>query len=76
MESRFNFLRPTCSMVVYRSFSTSIHQPTPDDHSVEFLQGFEVYLMCDGYSGYNKIANAKRSRLLGSYQEIPDRCHS
>lgn len=31
------------------------------DNAVEFLRGFEGYLMCDGYSGYNKISNAKRT---------------
>jgi len=25
-----------------------------------FLEGFTGYLMCDGYSGYNKVPNAKR----------------
>ena len=31
------------------------------DNAVEFLQGFDGYLMCDGYSGYNKVSNAKRT---------------
>ena len=30
------------------------------DNPVEFLDGFSGYLMCDGYSGYNKVRNAKR----------------
>ena len=31
------------------------------DNAVEFLQEFYGYLMCDGYSGYNKVSNAKRT---------------
>jgi transposase len=31
------------------------------DNAVEFLQGFAGYLMCDGYSGYNKVSNAKQT---------------
>lgn len=31
------------------------------DNAVEFLQGFKGYLMCDGYSGYNKVPGAKRT---------------
>ena len=31
------------------------------DNAVEFLNGFKGYLMCDGYSGYNKVPNAKRT---------------
>lgn len=31
------------------------------DNAVEFLHGFNGYLMCDGYSGYNKVPNAKRT---------------
>ena len=31
------------------------------DTAVEFLQGFRGYLMCDGYSGYNKVPDAKRT---------------
>ena len=31
------------------------------DNAVEFLQKFNGYLMCDGYSGYNKVSNAKRT---------------
>ncbi len=31
------------------------------DHAVDFLDGFSGYLMCDGYSGYNKIPSAKRT---------------
>ena len=31
------------------------------DNAVEFLQEFKGYLMCDGYSGYNKVSNAKRT---------------
>lgn len=31
------------------------------DNAVEFLQEFNGYLMCDGYSGHNKVSNAKRT---------------
>ena len=31
------------------------------DNAVEFLQEFNGYLMCDGYSEYNKVSNAKRT---------------
>lgn len=31
------------------------------DTAVEFLAGFSGYLMCDGYSGYNKVPDAKRT---------------
>lgn len=31
------------------------------DNAVEFLDGFSGYLMCDGYSGYNKVPAAKRT---------------
>ena len=31
------------------------------DTAVEFLDGFEGYIMCDGYSGYNKLKKAKRT---------------
>ena len=31
------------------------------DTAVEFLQGFSGYLMCDGYSGYNKVPDTKRT---------------
>ena len=31
------------------------------DNAVEFLQEFNGYLMRDGYSGYNKVSNAKRT---------------
>lgn len=31
------------------------------DNAVEFLQEFNGYLMSDGYSGYNKVSNAKRT---------------
>ncbi len=34
------------------------------DTAVEFLQGFRGYLMCDGYSGYNKVPDAKRTACL------------
>ena len=30
------------------------------DTAVDFLDGFKGYLMCDGYSGYNKVKSAKR----------------
>ena len=28
---------------------------------MEFLEGYSGYLMCDGYSGYNKVPDAKRT---------------
>ena len=31
------------------------------NNAVEFLAGFKGYLMCDGYSGYNKVPDAKRT---------------
>ena len=31
------------------------------NNAVEFLEGFNGYLMCDGYSGYNKVPDAKRT---------------
>ena len=31
------------------------------DNAVDFLHGFKGYLMCDGYSGYNKVPDAKRT---------------
>ncbi len=31
------------------------------DNAVEFLQGFKGCLMCDGYSGYNKVSGTKRT---------------
>lgn len=31
------------------------------DNAREFLDGFRGYLMCDGYSGYNKVRDAKRT---------------
>ena len=31
------------------------------DNAVDFLHGFKGYLMCDGYSGYNKVSDAKRT---------------
>ena len=30
-------------------------------NAVDFLHGFKGYLMCDGYSGYNKVPDAKRT---------------
>ena len=30
------------------------------DTAADFLNGFQGYLMCDGYSGYNKVSAAKR----------------
>lgn len=30
------------------------------DTAVDFLEGFDGYLMCDGYSGYNKVKTATR----------------
>ena len=31
------------------------------DTAVDFLSGFSGYLMCDGYSGYNKVPDARRT---------------
>ena len=31
------------------------------DNAVDFLHGFKGYLMCDGYSGYNKVPDVKRT---------------
>lgn len=31
------------------------------DNAVEFLENFHGYLMCDGYSGYNKLKGATRT---------------
>ncbi len=31
------------------------------DNAKEFLEGFKGYIMCDGYSGYNKLGDAKRT---------------
>lgn len=31
------------------------------DTAENFLEGFDGYLMCDGYSGYNKVRKAKRT---------------
>ncbi len=31
------------------------------DTASDFLDGFSGYLMCDGYSGYNKVASARRT---------------
>ena len=35
-------------------------QTRAGDNAKDFLDGFEGYLMCDGYSGYNKVTSAKR----------------
>lgn len=44
------------SIILYK------YSPTrAGDNAVEFLQEFNGYLMCDGYSGYNKVSNAKRT---------------
>ena len=44
--------------------SIGIRRPTrAGDNSVEFLQGFKGYLMCDGYIGYNKVPDAKKNSL-------------
>ena len=31
------------------------------ENAVDFLHGFKGYMMCDGYSGYNKVPDAKRT---------------
>ena len=35
-------------------------QTRAGDNAKDFLDGFDGYLMCDGYSGYNKVKAAKR----------------
>lgn len=40
------------------------------DTAVDFLEGYQGYLMCDGYSGYNKVKTAKR---LGYFHFSDDR---
>ena len=50
------------------------------DNAVDFLHGFKGYLMCDGYSGYNKVPDAKRTACCSGcdvYQPaLPSgRCH-
>ena len=43
-------------IIIYR------YSPTrAGDNAKEFLEGFLGYLMCDGYSGYNKVPGAKRT---------------
>lgn len=43
-------------VIIYR------YSPTrAGDNAAEFLEGFHGYLMCDGYSGYNKVPEAKRT---------------
>jgi hypothetical protein len=32
-----------------------------EDNAVDFLDGFKGCLMCEGYSGYNKVSEAKRT---------------
>jgi transposase len=40
--------------------SFSVHR-CAGDNAVEFLEGFHGNQMCDGYSGYNKVPDAKRT---------------
>lgn len=35
-------------------------QTRAGDNAKDFLDGYDGYLMCDGYSGYNKVKTAKR----------------
>ena len=53
-----------CSAAVkteeYLLSSINIRRPG-GDNAVDFLHGFKGYLMCDGYSGYNKVPDAKRT---------------
>ena len=35
-------------------------QTRAGDNAKDFLDGYDGYLMCDGYSGYNKVTAAKR----------------
>lgn len=42
--------------IILFKYSTTRAGETADN----FLEDFEGYLMCDGYSGYNKVPNAKR----------------
>ena len=54
-----------CSAAVktedYLLSSINIRKPEPGSNAVDFLHGFKGYLMCDGYSGYNKVPDAKRT---------------
>lgn len=43
-------------IIIYKYSSTRA-----GDNAKEFLEGFLGYLMCDGYSGYNKVPSAKRT---------------
>ena len=37
------------------------YQPTRNgDHAAKFLEGYDHYLVCDGYDGYNKLKTARR----------------
>jgi len=45
--------------------------------AVNFLNGYENYLVCDGYDGYNKLSNVKRCGCWAHarrkfYESIPD----
>lgn len=43
-------------IIIYR------YSPTrAEDNAKEFPEGFYGYLMCDGYSGYNKAPTVKRT---------------
>lgn len=44
-----------CPIILYKYSETRA-----GDTAVDFLDGFHGYLMCDGYSGYNKVKTAKR----------------
>ena len=45
-----------CPIILYHYSKTRA-----GDNAVNFLEGFKGYLMCDGYSGYNKVPDAKRT---------------
>ena len=39
-------------------------------HAEEFLKGFSGYLICDGFSGYNKLKGVIRVRLPCPYEAV------
>jgi len=44
------------------------YTPTRDGyHAAEFLNGFEGYLECDGYQGYNKVSGIRRCCCWAHY---------
>ena len=59
-----------------RSSFINTRKTRAGDNAVDFLQGFKGYLMCDGYSGYNKVPDAKRTSCWAHIRRYLDRCHS